>query len=97
MCSQWALSVVWSDMTILKISYLEGVQKKVDEGFTSYLKTADSRVKSQARGQNNESRALKWGLVYLCSLLTFRDRRSFIEVWVFWISHFCKKMRKLLC
>ena len=40
----------------------------------------DPRVKSQARGQNNRSRALKWGIVHLCSSITFRDTTSFIEI-----------------
>ena len=51
----------------------------------------DPRVKSQARGQNNSSRALKWGIVHLCSSITFRDTTSFIEIWVFQILRFCKK------
>ena len=28
----------------------------------------DPRVKSQARGQNNRFRALKWGIVHHCNL-----------------------------
>ena len=51
----------------------------------------DPLVKGQARGQNNWSRALKWGIVHLCSLITYIDWASFIEVWVFWISYSCKK------
>ena len=46
--------------------------------FTNILphttKMINPRVKSQARGQNNRSRALKWGIVHLCSWITFRDR-----------------------
>ena len=33
----------------------------------------DPRVKSQARGQNNRSRALKWGIVHLCNLNGYGD------------------------
>ena len=31
------------------------------------------RVKSQARGQKNRSRALKWGIVHLCNSNDFGD------------------------
>ena len=44
--------------------------------FTNILlhtaKMIDPRVKNQARGQNNRSRALKWGIVDLCRLNDFR-------------------------
>ena len=40
----------------------------------------DPRVKSQARGQNNGSRALKWGIVHLCCSIPFRDTTNFIEI-----------------
>ena len=33
----------------------------------------DPRVITQARGQNNGSRALKWGIVHLCNLNGFGD------------------------
>ena len=33
----------------------------------------DPRVKSQARGQNNGSRALKWGIAHLFNLNGSRD------------------------
>ena len=32
----------------------------------------DPGVKSQARGQNNGLRALKWGIAHLCNLNIFR-------------------------
>ena len=48
----------------------------------------DPRVKSQPRSENNGSRALKWGIVHLCSSITFRDTTSFIEIWVFQICVF---------
>ena len=55
----------------------------------------DPRVKSQARGQNNGSRALKWGIVHLCGSITLRDTTSFIKIWVFQILRFCKKNVKI--
>ena len=58
----------------------------------------DPRVKSQARAENDGSRALEWGIVHLCSSITFRDRTSFIEISVFQNLRFCKKkIQKLLC
>ena len=33
----------------------------------------DPRIKSQAKGQNNRSRALKWGIAHLCNLNGFGD------------------------
>ena len=53
------------------------------------------RVKSQARGQNNRSRAFKWGIVHLCSSITLREATSFIEIWVFQILHFCKNIAQI--
>ena len=50
------------------------------------------RAKIQAKGQNNWSRALKWGIVPLCSLNTFGDTTKLIKMWVFQFLHFCKKM-----
>ena len=40
----------------------------------------DPRVKTQARGQNNGSRALKLGILGLCSSITFRDTTRFMEI-----------------
>ena len=54
----------------------------------------DPRVITQARGQNNRSRALKWGIVHLSNSITFRDTSSFIEICVFQILRFCKKIWK---
>ena len=60
----------------------------VKKQFTNVLlhtaKIIDPRVKSQARGQNNRSRALKWDIVHLCNLNGFRDMiknkiRNFLE------------------
>ena len=50
------------------------------------------RVKSQARGLNNCSRALEWGIVRLCSLSTFWDTTVFIQMSLFHSLRFCKKM-----
>ena len=75
----------------------EWTKKKCTNILLHTAKIIDPRVKSQARGQNNGSRALKWGIVHLCSSITFRDTTSFIEIWVFQILRFCKKMWKLLC
>ena len=79
-------------------------KKKCTNVLLHTAKMIDPRVKSQARGQNNGSRALKWGIVHLCSLITFRDRTSFLEVTikyvkklVFQILQFCKKVTKSLC
>ena len=55
-------------------------------------KTIAPRAKSQAWGQNNWSRALKWGIVRLCSSSTFWDTTVFMKMWVFQFLRFCKKM-----
>ena len=36
-------------------------------------KTIDPTLKTQAKGQNNRSRALKWGIAHLGSSNTFED------------------------
>ena len=48
-------------------------------------KMIDPRVKSQARAENNGPRALKWGIVHLCSSVNSRDTLSFIEISVYQI------------
>ena len=55
-------------------------------------KTIAPRVKSQAKGQNSWSRALKWGIALLCSSGTFWDTTVFVKMWVFQSLQFCKKM-----
>ena len=40
----------------------------------------DPRVITQARGQNNRSRALNLGIVHLCSSTTFEDTTKFMKV-----------------
>ena len=76
---------------------IEGEEKKFTNVFCHTTKMTSPRVKSQARGQNNRSSALKWGIVHLCSSITFRDTTKFMKKLVFQILHFCKKMQKLLC
>ena len=47
---------------------LEGDEKKsLQDILLSTAKVINLRVKSQARGQNNRSIALKWGIVHLCN------------------------------
>ena len=41
---------------------------------------------TQARGQNNRSKALKWGIVNLCTSNTFGDVTKYMKIWV---SIFC--------
>ena len=46
----------------------------------------DPRVKSQARSQNNRSRALKWGIVHYYNLRGFRDmikNKKYVFFWIF--------------
>ena len=45
--------------TVTNIGNLEGVQKKCTNVLLHTIRMIDPRVKSQARGQNNRSRALK--------------------------------------
>ena len=66
-------------------------KKKFTNVFCHTAKMTSPRVKSQARGQNNRSSALKWGIVHLCSSITFRDTTKFMKKLVFQILHFCKK------
>ena len=55
------------------------------------------RVKTQARSQNNRSRALKWGIVCLYSWSSFEDTTKCMKIWVLQFFHFCKKVKKSLC
>ena len=48
--------------------------------FVHKSKTVNDRVKSEARGQNYWSRALKYGIVNFCSLNTFGDTTKFMKV-----------------
>ena len=54
------------------------------------------RVKTQARSQNNRSRALKWGIVCLYSSSSFGDTTKYMKIWVLQFFHFCKKVAKSL-
>ena len=67
---------------------LEGEQKKSTDVLPQTAKMIDPRVKSQARGQNNGSRALKWGIVHPCNLNGFGDMTKNKIMWFFWIFAF---------
>ena len=54
-------------------------------------------VISQAYCQIDFSRALKWGIVHLCTLNTFRDTMDFRQLLVFYFLHFRKKIVKSVC
>ena len=54
-------------------------------------------VKTQAKGQNNLSIALKWGIVCLCSFNIFEVTMKYVQKLVFQIPQFCKKVTKSLC
>ena len=55
-------------------------------------KAIKRRVKVQAWGQNDWSRALKWGNVHICSSNIFGDTTKLMKMWVFQFLHFCKKV-----
>ena len=71
------------------MNQVEGEQKKCTDVLLHTAK--NSTANSQARGQNNGSRALKWGIVHLCSSNAFGDTTKCIKIWVFQFLHFCKK------
>ena len=52
----------------------------------------DPKVMTQARGQNNGSKALEWGIEHLCTSHTFGDTTKYMKIWVFQYLHFCKKL-----
>ena len=53
---------------------IEGEQKKKETNVLCHtVKMIDPRLKSQARGQNNRSRAIKSGIVHHCNLNSLRD------------------------
>ena len=54
------------------------------------------RVKTQAKSQNYSSRALKWGILCICSLNTFGVTVKCEKRLVFLFLHFCKKVMKSL-
>ena len=51
----------------------------------------DPIVMTQANGQNNRSKGLKWGIIHLCNSNNFGDTIRFMKIWVFQFLHFCKK------
>ena len=71
--------------------------KKFPSVLPIYAKMINLRVKSQAKCQIYFSRALKWGIVHLCTLNTSRDTMKYRKLLVFQFLHFCKKIVKSLC
>ena len=71
--------------------------KKFPSVLPIYAKMINFRVKSQAKSQIYFSRPLKWGIVHLYTLNTFRDTMKFRKLLVFQFLHFCKKIVKSLC
>ena len=68
------LKKVWFQESIFIFGGRIRVRKKSLQNILLYIaKVINPRVKSQARGQNNRSRALKWGIVHLCNLNGFGD------------------------
>ena len=64
---------------------LEGEEKKsLQDILLSTAKVINLRVKSQARGQNNRSIALKWGIAHLCTSNGFGalDLLFWVQAWV---------------
>ena len=53
----------------------------------------DRRVRTQARGQNNRSKALKWGIVHLCTSNDFGDTTKCMKIWVFQFNYFAKSQK----
>ena len=51
----------------------------------------DPIVMTQANGQNNRSKGLKWGIIHLCNSNNFGDRTKYMKIWVYQFLHFCKK------
>ena len=72
-------------------------KKMFQDVLPNYTKIINPRVKSQAKWQIYFSRALKWGIVHLCTLNTSRDTMKFRKLLVFQFLHFCKKIVKSLC
>ena len=54
------------------------------------------KVKTQGKGQNNLLRALKWGILCLCSFNSFEVTIKYVQKLVFQIPQFCKKVTKSL-
>ena len=73
------------------------VEKKFPKILLNNIRMINPRVESQAKCQIDFSRALKWGIVHLCTLNTFRDTMNFRQLLVFYFLHFCKKIVKSLC
>ena len=61
------------------------------------VKMINPKVKSPANCQIYFSRALKWGILHLCTFNNSRDTMKSIKSLVFHFLHFCKKIVKSLC
>ena len=88
LCTPDILCTIWSISTFQIKDYIfltfRDCWRKFATGiFVHNPRTVNPRVKSYARGQNNGSGALKWGIVHLCASITFRNTWSFVEIWVF--------------
>ena len=92
-CSPLSINLQWWTKLVALVRRLSRgcLTKKFTYVLLHTAKMINSRIKSQGRGQNNMSRALKWGIVHLCSSNTFRDTTKFMKIWVFQFLHFCKK------
>ena len=71
--------------------HIEGEEKSLQDILLSTAKLIYLRVKNQARGQNNRSTTLKWGIVHLCNLNIIGDTKKCMKIWVFKFLRFCKK------
>ena len=64
--------------------------KKFPNVLLNNAKMVDSTVKPQAKGQNNFSIALKWGIVCLCNLNSIGDMIESRKYHFFEILHFLR-------
>ena len=73
------------------------VEKKFPNIILNTTKMGNPRVKSHATYQIDFLRALKWGIVHLCTLNIFRDTINFRKMLPFYFLHFCKEIVKSPC
>ena len=73
------------------------VKKNRTDILLNITKVIAPTVKTQARGQNDWSRALKWGIACLCSFNNFEFTIKHVQKLVFQIWQICKKVTKSLC
>ena len=65
--------------------------KETDWNFAWYHKSVFSEIQNQARGQNDRSRALKWGILCLYRFNLFGGMIKYVRKVIFQSLHFCKK------